>query len=257
MGLLVISLAHIVWSRRRHLRQLKSAYQHALESDNLKTAFIQNVSHEVRTPLNIISGFAQVLANPAMETSHQQRKDMAQMMMKNTHLITSLIDEMLELSVNESTASVDRDDKVRVNQLLHDIATDSSIDLAPNVKLEVNSALADDFEMQTSDRLLRRIIGALANNAVKNTNEGTITLKARTDDESIIFTVEDTGIGIPSDEAEHVFERFVKLDTFKPGIGLGLTLCRTLAKRLGGTVILDTTYTTGARFIVALPLKQA
>ena len=92
-------------------------------------------------------------------------------------------------------------------------------------------------------------------NAIKNTPEGSVSLKAdKPSDDKLTLTVEDTGCGIPASEAEHIFERFVKLDTFKEGIGLGLPLCRMLIKKLGGTVRLDTNYTQGARFIVTLPI---
>ena len=92
----------------------------------------------------------------------------------------------------------------------------------------------------------------IINNAVKYTKEGAITLKANADDEQVTLAVEDTGTGIPEKEAETIFDRFVKLDTFKEGLGLGLPLCRMIVERLGGTVNLDTTYKQGARFIVKL-----
>ncbi len=255
LALLVVALVYIIWSRRRHIRQLQRAYQHALESDNLKTAFIQNVSHEIRTPLNIISGFAQVLASPDMETSQKQRQNMAQMMTHNTHLITTLVDEMLELSANESATSVNRNDNVKVGSLMQSVISENMSEKSPDAELLADSsALPADFELVTSDRMLRRMLNALVSNAVKNTEHGTIVLKAHTTTDAVVFTVEDTGIGIPHDKAEQVFERFVKLDEFKPGIGLGLTLCRTLAERLGGSVSLDTNYHPGARFVLTLPV---
>lgn len=253
LALLVVALVYIVWSRRRHEKQLQTAYAHALESDNLKTAFIQNVSHEIRTPLNIISGFAQVLASPDMETSQQQRQEMAQMMTHNTRLMTTLVDEMLELSVNESATDVSHDDHIRVNNLLQSVANENRSDLTEGVQLHVESELPSDYELLSNKHMLRRMLNALTSNAIKNTEKGTIRLKAHTTENACVFTVEDTGIGIPRDKAEQVFVRFVKLDAFKPGIGLGLTLCRTLASRLGGTISLDTTYQSGARFVLTLP----
>jgi signal transduction histidine kinase len=103
--------------------------------------------------------------------------------------------------------------------------------------------------------MLKRIINSLVDNAIKNTPQGTVTLKASTDKQELTLMVEDTGKGVPVEEAEHIFERFIKLDTFQEGLGLGLPLCRSMAQRLGGTVRLDTTYQSpGARFIVTLPL---
>ena len=100
------------------------------------------------------------------------------------------------------------------------------------------------------------MVNILLDNAIKYTDEGTITLRAVIEDDSkLVLSVEDTGCGIPTEEANHIFERFVKLDTFKEGLGLGLPLCRMLASRLNGFIIFDQTYAgPGARFVLTLPL---
>ena len=248
-------LTYIVISRRKHVKELRMAYQRALESDNMKSAFIQNVSHEVRTPLNIISGFSQVIANPDMDTDAEERKNMATMMQKNANRITQLIDEMLELSHNESTGAAIQDDNVVVNDLLNEILKESAITIEHGVTTHMRSRLPADFTFTTNASMLKRIISSLLSNAAKNTERGSITVTASADDRLLTIGVEDTGCGIPATESERIFERFVKLDDFKAGIGLGLTLCRSAAKRLGGNVVLDTTYTRGARFVVTLPLQ--
>ena len=252
--LLIVALVYIVQSRRRHFRQLKKAYDHALESDKMKTAFIQNVSHEVRTPLNIISGFAQVIANEDFEADAKEREDISQMMQKNTNLITALIDEMLVLSLNDTTEGVKKEDHIIVNDLLRDFLQESESSLSPDTELKFESLLADNFKILTNENMLKSIVKALIDNAAKNTDKGSITLKTQADEQHLTLTVEDTGCGIPPQEAEHIFERFVKLDTFKEGIGLGLPLCRSLAEKLGGSVRLDTSYQGGARFVVTIPL---
>lgn len=252
--LLIIALVYIVQSRRRHFHQLKKAYDHALESDKMKTAFIQNVSHEVRTPLNIISGFAQVIANEDFEADPKEREEISQMMQKNTNLITALIDEMLILSMNETSGGVKKEDQIEVNDLLRDFLQENECNTSPNTELKFESQLSDDFKILSNEDMLKSIVKALVDNAAKNTEKGAITLKAQADQELLTIVVEDTGCGIPAQEAEHIFERFVKLNTFKEGIGLGLPLCRTLAEKLGGSVRLDTSYQGGARFIVTIPL---
>ena len=252
--LLSAALTYIVLARRRHMSQLKSAYNHALESDKMKTAFIQNVSHEVRTPLNIISGFAQVIADPELAPSTKDRQEIAKMMRKNTKLITSLVDEMLMLSLNEAEGSARKDDKVEVNDLLRDLLQENQSIVQYGVALHFETQVDDDFAFMTNENMLKNIVNALIDNAAKNTEKGSITLKADANEEVFTLTVEDTGCGIPPNEAERVFERFVKLNTFKEGIGLGLSLCRTLAERLSGSIRLDTTYTQGARFVVTIPI---
>jgi signal transduction histidine kinase/Tfp pilus assembly protein PilF len=255
--MLIIALTYIVNSRRRHLHELKKAYEHALESDKIKTAFIQNVSHEVRTPLNIISGFAQVFSTPEMDAGPEERQHIAQMVLTNTQLITSLVDEMLELSVSEASDRPKLTDVIEINDLMRDLLQENQGRITPDTKMRYESTLADDFTMTTNETMLKRIVGTLIDNAAKNTTEGSITLKAAADEDVLTITVEDTGCGIPPEEAERIFERFVKLNSFKEGVGLGLTLSRTLANRLGGNVTLDTNYVgPGARFVVTLPLKE-
>ncbi len=253
LGLLAAAMSYIVFARRRYMRQLKRAYDHALESDKTKSAFIRNVTHEVRTPLNIISGFAQVISDPNMVTGPEERAHIAEMMQKNTQLITSLVDEMLELSLNENAPeAVAKDDVVEVNDLLRDILQENEYKVNKAVKLQFESDLSDDISLQTNEGMLKRVINLLLDNANKYTKKGSITLKASANDEQIILTVEDTGPGIPADAAKHIFERFFKVDAFREGLGLGLPLCRTIINRLGGTVDLDNSYQQGARFVVKI-----
>ncbi len=252
--LLLLALGYIMFSHRRHMEELKRAYGHALESDKLKAAFIRNMSHEVRTPLNVITGFAQVLANPELSTDGRKRKDMAQAMLKNTRIITSQIDEMIELSLNESSGGVAKEDTVVVGSLLTELQSENNGFVNNGVELRINNALPAGFSIKTNRSMLRRAVNTLIDNAVKYTTKGSITISAYTDSAYMEIAVEDTGCGIPKGEIEHIFERFVKLDSFKSGLGLGLPLCRTIVTRLGGTIRLDTGYTTGARFVISLPI---
>jgi signal transduction histidine kinase len=257
LGMLVAALSYIILNRRKHLKELKIAYDHALESDRMKTAFIQNVSHEVRTPLNIISGFSQIIAMPELTNNSEERQHMAQMMQKNCHQITSLIDEMLELSFSESTEDAVKEDTVEVNDMLRDLLQENQPLVSAGTNLDFQTTINDDFTLTTNQIMLRRAIGTLIDNAIKNTKEGTITLKTSVLGNQLLIAVEDTGSGIPDDEAEHIFERFVKLDAFKEGLGLGLPLCRTLINRLGGNVLLDRTFKgPGSRFVITLPIND-
>ena len=260
IGLLLITITgmtYIIFTRRRHMRQLNKAYQHALHSDNMKTAFIQNVSHEVRTPLNIISGFAQVIADPSLSSGTSERKHMAQIVQRNTRIITSLIDEMLELANNDSTSGTAiKEDSVKLNTLLLDIMAAEDDVLTDDTTMFLKSELPDDYTLTTNELMLKRIVSSLVNNAAKYTTKGQVVVRAMQEGNELHIVVEDTGCGVPESEAEHIFDRFVKLDKFKVGIGLGLSLCRSTAQRLGGNVVLDTTYKQGARFIVTLPIAN-
>ncbi len=255
LALLVAALTYITISRRKHLKELKRAYDHVLEADKMKSDFIRNITHEVRTPLNIISGFGQILSDPDLDAGPKERKEMANMMLKNTNQITTLIDEMLELSFSDKTDSdVPKDDTVAVNRLLKDLLKSNELKLAPGVTFSLDTQLSDDYTIKSNEELLKRIINPLIDNACKYTTKGGITLRAAADDKRLEVAVEDTGIGIPEKEAERVFERFVKLDPFKEGLGLGLPLSKMLASRIGGHVSLDSRYKDGARIIVTLDL---
>lgn len=253
--LLIAALVYFAQTRRKLLKELKMAYNRAMESEKMKAAFIQNVSHEIRTPLNIISGFAQVIANDLTENA-EERKHIAEMMQKNAHHVTTLIDEIIGLSLIESTEKMRRDDTLVINKSMREALRNYEEIVSPNIKLRYESTLSDEFALKTNANMLIRIINALLENAAKYTKEGHIALRSDRNDNILTFTVEDTGCGIPAEEAEHVFERFVKLDNFKEGIGLGLPLSRKLAEQLDGTVTLDTTYTAGARFYVRIPIPS-
>ena len=254
LSLLILSLFYLVQTRRKHLQELKKAYQRATESEKMKAAFIQNVSHEVRTPLNIISGFSQVIADPELTDSVEERLHMSDMMQKSAHQITTLIDEIIGLSLIESTEKMRRDDTPRINRMLRQTIQEYEPIANKGVAIRLETSLDDEFTLNTNENMLKRIVSALLENAVKYTELGSIFIKACQDDNQLVIAVEDTGCGIPEKEAEHIFDRFVKLDSFKEGIGLGLPLSRKLAEQLGGNVTLDTSYKDGARFVLTLPI---
>ena len=253
--LLICALSYIVFFRRQHLKELKKAYEHALESDNMKTAFIRNVSHEVRTPLNIISGFAQIISDTNIQMNAIELKDISQMVIKNTNIITNQFDELIEISLNENTGEAVKTEPVDIPILLKNITSDYHRLLNDGVELILADKLPATFILSTNKKMIARMITLLLDNANKNTTTGHIAIDASIVKKNLEICIEDTGCGIDAKEAEHIFERFVKLNNFKEGLGLGLTLCRMIAKRLGGDVRLDTSYAgPGARFTITLPL---
>lgn len=252
--LLLMALFYIVQARKRHTLELEKAYKRAMESEEMKRAFIRNISHEIRTPLNIISGFAQVIANPDLVENVSDRQHMAEVMQQNAQRMTQLIDEIIGLSLIESTKKMNQEDHTHINSLLRSLIKQHAKEVLPGIEMKFETTLSDSFTLRTNKNMLKRILNSLLDNARKYTIEGYIKLSAESDGRMLSISVEDTGSGIPAKEAEHVFERFVKLDSFKEGIGLGLPLSRKFAEQLGGTVTLDTKYTKGARFIVRLPI---
>ena len=157
----------------------------------------------------------------------------------------------------EKTGAPEEDVVYSVHDILRDyrLMTMESRYKEDNLEQEekTETELPDDYTLKTNRNMLRRTLNCLMENAVKYTQKGSITIRSKEDGELLKIAIEDTGSGIPEHEAEHIFDRFVKLDNFKEGIGLGLSFSRQLAQQLGGNVELDTTYKDGARFIVTLP----
>ena len=255
LTLLIVALIYIVQTRKKHMQELRKAYNKAMESEKMKTAFIQNVTHEVRTPLNIITGFAQVIASPDLADNPEERQHISKMMQKSTRQVTVLMDEIIGLSLIDSTAQMNKNDEPKINDMLRGLQTEYKDYVTDDTEVKLETELTDDFTLKTNENMLRRILACLMENAAKYTNKGCITLRAKTENNVLKLIVEDTGSGIPAEEAERIFDRFVKLDSFKEGIGLGLPLSRRLAEQLGGNVELDTTYAGGARFIVTLGIS--
>ena len=256
--LLVFALVYIVQTRHRHLREMRKAYQRAIESDKMKTVFIQNVSHEVRTPLNVISGFAQVMADPSRTITTDEYRYMSDMVIHNSNRITLMLDEVLMIAANESAADEEAV-SLRCNDFLRQLLNDFHMDSEKRKSVHVNmeTEVSDDQVVNIHRTGVRLIVLQLLDNAVKNTPNGTVTLKASIADSQLMVAIEDTGVGVPAEEAEHIFERFVKLDPFKEGLGIGLAFSRTMAQRFGGNVYLDQTYLgPGARFVLVLPLLK-
>ena len=244
-------------------------YDQAMESSRMKTDFIQQISHEIRTPLNILSGFAQVLTS-GMELDEATQQEVTKGIVDNTDRITSLVNKMLELAEAGSDIPLERNDQVPAIQIAAQAAEDSGITLATHLHFDLDIAPeAEAVMLTTALAPATRALVLLLDNAMKFTHPAeaaggvdAVTEKAHavlrltldSQSSTINFIVEDTGIGVPPEESEHIFEEFVQLDKYYDGTGIGLTVARSLARRLGGDIRLDPDYAPGARFVYTLPL---
>ena len=274
--LVAVTIAFAVYTVIRHRaqrkleeknKQLTIANARAEESSKMKTNFIQQISHEIRTPLNILSGFTQILTTPGMELDADTQKDINGKIVENTDRITNLVNKMLELSDANSKAVIERTDDVPAVQVAAQAADASGVTTASHVTFDMKlTAEAEQAMMHTNLQQASRALALLLDNAQKfikqpgdnseleeQTGQVTLTVSTANDPATIVFTVEDTGIGVPAAEAEHIFEEFVQLDEFYDGTGIGLTVARSIARRLGGDIKLDTTCKRGARFVMTLP----
>ncbi len=257
----------VVFSIHRYLlsRRLMVATAKAEESTLMKSNFIKQISHEIRTPLNILSGFTQVLTSPKSNLTEQDKADIAVQVEDSTRRITGLVNKMLELSDVNSQTIIDRTDEVTPLEIAERAVKDSGIEQAGHLVFVLHKDHGAQATVRTHKRSVVRIVELLLDNAMKFTQRAEsyhamldqnkqemVKLTVGIVHGKVTFIVEDTGIGIPAKEAEHIFEEFVQLDDYYDGTGIGLTVARSLARRLGGDVRLDTTYKDGARFVVEL-----
>ena len=248
-------LVRKIWAKNRIL---KEAFAKAAESDQMKTMFISNMSHEIRTPLNAVAGFSQILCNPDFNLSEDEKKDMEVRITSNVHLITSIINEVLELSKSQSEGSQVADaDKVDVkcNELARTVLHAAEGRQREDVELRFSSNVEDDFTILSSTYRLKSALTHLVDNAIKFTDAGYVEIRCEKRVDSMHFLITDTGVGIKEADKERIFETFAKVDDFKEGIGLGLPICRRLIRSLGGEVTLDTAYSGGCRFVISFPIK--
>lgn len=267
--LIAISFTLYAIIRWRHGRQLKqgirklresisllnTAKLRASESELTKTRFIQNMSHEIRTPLNAIVGFSNVLVTMGNELSEAESQELTQYITTNSELLTTLVNDILDLTNLQSGNFVMTKEIVKVNELCRETMETVRHRLAGGVTLTFETELNEDFEAVTDRKRVQQVLINLLTNAEKNTEKGSIILSCikieNTD--MISFTVTDTGIGIPVERMDEIFQRYKKLDDKKQGSGLGLDICRTIAKKLNGEINIDRQYTNGARFYFNIP----
>lgn len=236
-------------------KELVIARNEAEAANNMKTKFIQNMSHEIRTPLNSIVGFSQLLLQQEMELSDKEKAKFGVIINNNTELLMTLINDILKISELESNNYQLTFAKHKCNEMMA-MAVNTVIHRKPeNVKLYFTSEVDDDYEFVTDAKRLDQVFINMLTNAEKYTEQGEIRLHCSTTENpgKLTFSVTDTGVGIPPEDAEAIFDRFKKLDDFKQGVGLGLNICRLIAEKLSGEIFVDTAYTQGARFVLVLP----
>ena len=246
---------------KRYNRELEHTTQLAVEAQRQKTIFIQNVTHQIRTPLNIIMGFAQILNCPTDDTSLSEElgqdeiKSIASTMTHNSRLLIRMVMMLFDSSDNgkAETANCDKREMVACNDVCQ-VALKFTTKNHPDIPVEYKTELADDFCIHTNFRYLEYSLEELLSNAVRYSDQQHISLHVTRNKEFVRFVVQDTGKGIAEADREHIFRFFTKVDDFSEGLGLGLPLTKRHAETLGGNLILDTTYHEGSRFIFEIPV---
>lgn len=232
--------------------ELACAMKLAKEGLRQKDIFIQNVSHQIRTPLNIIHGFAQVLHdNPDLPKN--DLKEITTTMKHNALHLNRMVQMLYDSSFIGTTKEMlsHRDDLVSCNQLAGECIR-FTIEHFPNAKIQFLTDVDDNFNVKTSHLYLMRTLRELLYNAAKYSDSQNITMRI-TNTDKVRFIVEDKGQGLPEEAKEMIFKAFTKVDDLSEGLGLGLPLSKQHALSLGGDLTLDTSYKEGCRFILEIP----
>ena len=246
--------------------ELAQATHMVEEAERQKTAFIQNVTHQIRTPLNIIMGFAQILsdsagtsaAEPSLREglSEEEMKSITNTMRHNAKLLTRMIDMLFDSSYLGFSEEMNSNqiDMVACN----DIARESISFVQQyyrDCKVALHTNVADDFSIQTNHLYLMRCLREILYNAAKYSDGEHIEMFITKEKATVRFIVQDTGDGIAEEDRERLFEFFAKVDDLSEGLGLGLPLVKRHTMNLGGDLTLDTDYRDGCRFIIEMPIK--
>ncbi len=223
-----------------------------------KDRFIQDMSHEIRTPLNAINGFVSVIVEGQVNLSDDEKNKFVSLIKENTEQLTLILDNMLRLYSLESGHTIFTFSEVNPYSVCSE-AFGAIREYTPEkVNMWMPDSLPRDIAITSDEGQLVRLLTSLLVNSCRNTNEGEITIGFNTTEnkDCITFYVQDTGCGVPADKSEEIFKRFVKLSRFKPGIGVGLTIDRLIAKELHATLKLDLQYKHGARFVLIHPYQR-
>jgi len=251
----VANLERMKAESKQRNQELMVAKGLAEASDKRKSAFIQDMSHQIRTPLNIISGFAQILCESHLEMSEEERLMLSRDVLYNGYIISTIIDNWSMTSALDKVKDFPREDLVTANVLCHEAVDNVLFKQRDEVMVNIETTECD-IRLITDKKSVLKILSELLHNADKFTKHGTITIGCQQlNSQFMAFYVADTGCGISPDNQEHLFEPFMKVDEFSEGLGLGLPLCHRLATLLKGEIVLDTQYSGGARFLLKLPVS--
>lgn len=248
-----LALIHDIGDRVQRSNELIEAKQRAEEADRMKSVFLANMSHEIRTPLNAIVGFSEIIA---LTESEEEKSEYLGIIQKNSNLLLQLINDILDLSRIESGKSEMNIQLTEMRALIVEMEKIHRLKMKSNVRLHVEG-LKEELWILTDRNRLTQILFNFLSNAIKNTEEGVITLGTELEDEYLKIYVSDTGCGIPKEKLPLIFNRFEKLNDFVQGTGLGLSICQSIVERLGGKMDVESEVGVGSTFMVYLPYQRA
>lgn len=231
--MVVTGSMQFVTERKQQEEEMRRAIERANESDYLKSAFLANMSHEIRTPLNAIVGFSGLVAKT---DSKEKREEFAQIIEKNNELLLTIVNDVLDLAKIESNTIDLSFGPCDINQVLEKMAETVDVRLPKGVVLNIAPG-ANVCVANTDENRLSQVLINLLTNACKFTSKGSISVGYDIlDGDELSFFVKDTGIGIAAEDQERVFQRFIKVNNFVQGTGLGLPICKSIVEKMGGAI---------------------
>lgn len=242
-----------IQERKNQELSLEEAKVKAEAADKMKSKYLADMSHEIRTPLNAITGFSELMAFADTDEERMSYYDVIKM---NNQLLMQLINDILDISKIEADAIKITYEQLDVSELMDTIYASAKLRVPGGVKLILEKG-ADHHMFGTDSMRLLQLINNLVNNAIKNTKEGSITMGYTIQpDNQLRFYVRDTGIGIDKDKLKDVFGRFVKINDYMEGIGLGLAICKGLVVKMGGSIHVTSELGVGSEFSFILPSHE-
>ena len=266
IAVIVIALALVLLQHHRRIKRLEKeniklakARQQAEKAFDMKNEFINNITNELRAPLNPIEGFSDILGTKEYELQPDEREQLSNMIKDSSKSITKLIDELAELSLYESKKSLPINYTISPNHLCRHMVDALRPRCKEGVRMYYETELPDDYEVKTNMEGAETLLRHLIENAIQYTDQGVITVACSEFEDKVRTSVTDTGKGISPERREHVFETFREMGENQKLQGLGLSICKAVTKLLGGKIWLDEDYHDGSRFIFELPknLTQA
>lgn len=250
----MVLTVHDITQLKETEKQLTLAKEKAENADLSKSAFLANMSHEIRTPLNAITGFAEVLASANTEEEKAQYQEIIKM---NADLLLQLVNDILDMSKIEAGTLEFVYTKVDINLLLSDLRQLFQMrvnDAGKNIRIIAEPSLPS-CSIETDRNRVAQVLSNFTTNAIKFTQEGTISIGYEARDTELYFYVTDSGAGIPADKLPEVFGRFVKLNKDKKGTGLGLSISKTIVNKLEGQIGADSVEGKGSTFWFTIPYR--
>ena len=260
---IIIILTMIILQRQRKVKRLtwdntalKKAHKETKKQLSVKNEFLNNITNELRAPLNPIMGFSDILGTAEYEMLPEEREELSQHIKDNSGKLIKLIDEMAELSFYESKKSLPITFTTSPNHLARHLIDSLESQCKPGVKIVYETTLSDDMTTATNAEAMTSLLRHLLQNAIQYTEQGTITLSCTEHDGVVRSSVTDTGRGIDRERQQHIFDMFREEGDNLRLNALGLNICKTIVKLLHGRIWLDTEYTEGTRFVFDLPKYQ-